>query len=103
MKFQKYFEGQKVAEWTEAYVDYNGLKGILGEIMRYKQQSEQPAPPSRVVSLFRSFIGLSKVPRGISTKEDVEDQVKMLTGHSMKIPVRFTEPTFWRSLKKGAV
>lgn len=37
MKFGKEFKKQKVPEWTEAYMDYNGLKRILREVMRYKQ------------------------------------------------------------------
>ncbi|PKI75492.1 hypothetical protein CRG98_004162 [Punica granatum] len=75
MKFGKHFERQKVPEWTEANVDYNGLMGILREIVRYKQQSKQTAPPSRALSLYRSFSGLIKLPRGPTSNGDIEDQV----------------------------
>lgn len=30
MRFGKEFKKQKVPEWTDAYMDYNGLKRILG-------------------------------------------------------------------------
>ncbi|KAL2546732.1 Phosphate transporter PHO1-like protein 10 [Forsythia ovata] len=39
MKFGKEFKKQKVPEWTEAYVDYNGLKRILQEIRRIRQKA----------------------------------------------------------------
>ncbi|KAF5443364.1 hypothetical protein F2P56_035923 [Juglans regia] len=43
MKFGKEFKKQKVPEWTEVYMDYNGLKRILREVMRYKQSLLHPA------------------------------------------------------------
>lgn len=101
MKFQKYFEGQKVAEWREAYIDYNGLKGILREITRYKQQSEQPAPPSRIVSLYRSFIGLSEVPCGLSTNGYVEDQVIDVNWSQHENSSPFYRTDFLRQSEEG--
>ncbi|KAJ6768346.1 PHOSPHATE TRANSPORTER PHO1-like protein 10 [Salix koriyanagi] len=46
MKFGKHFKQQKVPEWTNAYMDYNGLKRILAEILQYKQ-TRQPSTPLR--------------------------------------------------------
>ncbi|KAJ4850739.1 hypothetical protein Tsubulata_019304 [Turnera subulata] len=79
MKFGKEFKKQKVPEWTEAYVDYNGLKRILREILQYKQ-SRQPPTPLRALqqrlSLNTAFSGLGlPPPRDRQSGRDVEEQV----------------------------
>ncbi|CAM8877357.1 unnamed protein product [Rhodiola kirilowii] len=38
MKFAKEFESQTVPEWHEAYMDYNYLKTLIKDIIRYKQK-----------------------------------------------------------------
>lgn len=73
MKFGKAFKKQKVPEWTEAYVDYNGLKHILQEIRRLKQ-SKQPATPSKPVHE-RAFSGLNRQASSVCSTGDVENQV----------------------------
>ncbi|PRQ40735.1 putative SPX domain-containing protein [Rosa chinensis] len=50
MKFGKEFKKQMVPEWSEAYMDYNGLKRILRELREYKQSKQHPA-----VTSFRDF------------------------------------------------
>ncbi|KAF2299168.1 hypothetical protein GH714_030889 [Hevea brasiliensis] len=79
MKFGKEFKKQKVPEWTEAYMDYNGLKRILREILQYKQ-SRQPSTPLRSLhhrlTMHRAFSGL-ELPQSTEfpSKGDIEDQV----------------------------
>ncbi|KAJ6902577.1 hypothetical protein NC651_020147 [Populus alba x Populus x berolinensis] len=79
MKFGKHFKQQKVPEWTGAYMDYNGLKRILGEILQYKQ-SRQPSTPLRAamqhkLTSHRHFSGLNLQSTNLSSKGDMEDQV----------------------------
>ncbi|KAJ6987587.1 hypothetical protein NC653_020749 [Populus alba x Populus x berolinensis] len=79
MKFGKHFKQQKVPEWTGAYMDYNGLKRILGEILQYKQ-SRQPSTPLRAamqhkLTSHRHFGGLNLQSTNLSSKGDIEDQV----------------------------
>ncbi|KAL3581852.1 hypothetical protein D5086_016184 [Populus alba] len=79
MKFGKHFKQQKVPEWTGAYMDYNGLKRILGEILQYKQ-SRQPSKPLRAamqhkLTSHKHFGGLNLQSTNLSSKGDIGDQV----------------------------
>ncbi|XP_031263867.1 phosphate transporter PHO1 homolog 10 [Pistacia vera] len=78
MKFGKEFKKQKVPEWTDAYMDYNGLKRILGEILQYKQ-SKQPPTPMRArhqkLKLRRTFSGLHARSGNLVNSGDIEEQV----------------------------
>ncbi|KAM7487458.1 hypothetical protein LguiB_024942 [Lonicera macranthoides] len=78
MKFGKEFKKQKVPEWTEAYMDYNGLKRILQEIWRFKQ-SKQPSTPLRALrqrsTRYRAFSGLNPQTSNFQSEGDIEDQV----------------------------
>ncbi|KAG6651094.1 hypothetical protein CIPAW_06G087800 [Carya illinoinensis] len=82
MKFGKEFKKQKVPEWTEAYMDYNGLKRILREVMRYKQ-SLHPALHKRASQQKQTFMDSTTVFSAQhmqssnlnQSKTDVENQV----------------------------
>lgn len=78
MKFGKEFKKQKVPEWTEAYVDYNGLKRVLQEIRRFKQ-SKQPSTPLRAsrkrLALDGAFDSLHAPSGNLPSTGDIEDQV----------------------------
>ncbi|KAI3812029.1 hypothetical protein L1987_16730 [Smallanthus sonchifolius] len=77
MKFGKEFKQQKVPEWTEAYMDYNGLKRILHKVQQFRQR-EGPTTPRRVsqqLSLYKPFSGLDVKSSSEETKGDGEDQV----------------------------
>ncbi|KAL8150153.1 hypothetical protein V2J09_019961 [Rumex salicifolius] len=82
MKFGKDFKKQMVPEWIEAYMDYNGLKGILHEI----RNSQGPKKPlTRLKSLQRSFSRLSTESFDQLSHGDIENQaidVKSLPGES---------------------
>ncbi|KAI9169252.1 hypothetical protein LWI28_009604 [Acer negundo] len=78
MKFGKEFKQRKVPEWTDAYLDYNGLKRILREILLYKLSKQPPTPLRDLhqkLKLHRSFSGLHAQSRNPIGKGDIEDQV----------------------------
>ncbi|KAK0574129.1 hypothetical protein LWI29_018609 [Acer saccharum] len=78
MKFGKEFKKRKVPEWTDAYLDYNGLKRILREILLYKLSKQPPTPLRDLhqkLKLRRSFSGLHAQSRNPIGKGDIEDQV----------------------------
>ncbi|KAK1437725.1 hypothetical protein QVD17_03521 [Tagetes erecta] len=77
MKFGKEFKQQKVPEWTEAYMDYNGLKRILHKVQQFRKREEPPSPMriSQELSLYKPFSGLDVKSNSEETKGDVEDQV----------------------------
>ncbi|XVF85893.1 hypothetical protein PTKIN_Ptkin17bG0154400 [Pterospermum kingtungense] len=76
MKFSKDFKKQMVPEWTEAYVDYDGLKSILRDILDY-HLSKRPETPlrslRRKLSLHRTLSGLD--PHPSYNEGDLENQV----------------------------
>ncbi len=78
MKFGKEFKEQMVPEWTEAYMDYNGLKRILRGVRGYKQ-TKHPATHSRglqkKLSSDRTLNGLHIESSNVPIKGDIEDQV----------------------------
>lgn len=78
MKFGKEFKKQKVPEWTEVYVDYNGLKRILQEICRVKKSKLPPAPLRATQQrsiLCRTFSGLNPEAGNLQNSEDIENPV----------------------------
>ncbi|XP_056165974.1 phosphate transporter PHO1 homolog 10-like [Syzygium oleosum] len=104
MKFGKHFKRQKVPEWVEAYMDYNGLKRILREIVLFKQ-SKQPATPLRTfqqrLALHRSFNRLT-VPSSIPPSErDIEDQVIAVNSSQGAGSVQSYRTDFLKQSKEG--
>ncbi|CAM8885716.1 unnamed protein product [Rhodiola kirilowii] len=91
MKFAKEFESQMVPEWHEAYMDYNYLKTLIKDIIRYKQKfnsnnlhhlddhqdnpTASAAGLSRKLSLYRAFSGLTSFPRHLLHHHHHEHQV----------------------------
>lgn len=80
MKFGKEFASQMVQEWQEAYMDYNYLKTVLKDILRFRQRnastpmaSTSRGPLKRRVSLYRAFSGLTSCHR--SSPKMNEDEV----------------------------
>ncbi|KAJ0240415.1 Phosphate transporter PHO1 5 [Hirschfeldia incana] len=66
MKFGKEFSSQMVPEWHEAYMNYNYLKTLLKEIIRFKRKNNPHHHGHahhhhhlrRTLTLYRSFSGL---------------------------------------------
>lgn len=79
MKFGKEFKKQMVPEWTDAYMDYSGLKRILSELRSLKP-NKQPSTPrggsQQRSKLYKSFSGLNLQSSESGSQEgDLEDQV----------------------------
>ncbi|CAN1152680.1 Phosphate transporter PHO1 homolog 3 [Linum perenne] len=71
MKFGKEFALQMVPEWQEAYMDYDFLKILLKDILRFRKNNPEPAVPScgggavsealkRKLTLYRAYSGLTQ-------------------------------------------
>ncbi|CAN0923603.1 Phosphate transporter PHO1 homolog 3, partial [Linum grandiflorum] len=74
MKFGKEFTAQMVPEWQAAYMDYNFLKTLLKEILRFRERTKLTSPAattttasnqsggalSRKLTLYRAFSGLTQ-------------------------------------------
>ncbi|RID45342.1 hypothetical protein BRARA_I02080 [Brassica rapa] len=62
MKFGKEFSSQMVPEWHEAYMDYNHLKSLLKEIVKFKRKNNPPHGHGhhlhRKLTIYRTFSGL---------------------------------------------
>ncbi|KAG9152851.1 hypothetical protein Leryth_012472 [Lithospermum erythrorhizon] len=91
MKFGKEFKNQKVPEWIEAYVDYNGLKRIL-QRFRLLEQTKIPQTPLRSLqqksTVNRQFSGLNIQHHDVQSRVDIEAQViatnAVMLGNSRK-------------------
>ncbi|XP_073118650.1 phosphate transporter PHO1 homolog 3-like isoform X2 [Henckelia pumila] len=67
MKFGKELASQMVPEWQGAYMDYNSLKKLLKDILRFRQQNavSSSGPMARTgslkrrLSMYRAFSGLT--------------------------------------------
>ncbi|KAK8699747.1 hypothetical protein V6N13_115825 [Hibiscus sabdariffa] len=89
MKFSKDFKRQMVPEWIEAYVDYDGLKHILREILHYKLSKRHQTPMKSLenkLSLHRTLSGLHPRPNDRRINGDVENQA---TGRGREMEVEF--------------
>lgn len=86
MKFGKEFVSQMVPEWQEAYMNYNFLKGLLKDALRFRQQNMAAGgvaatPRSllrRRASLYRAFSGLTSIYRA-SQKKNHEDEAILVS------------------------
>ncbi|KAG2276410.1 hypothetical protein Bca52824_058965 [Brassica carinata] len=62
MKFGKEFSSQMVPEWHEAYMDYNHLKSLLKDIVKFKRKNNPPQGHGhhlhRKLTIYRTFSGL---------------------------------------------
>ncbi|CAH8391546.1 unnamed protein product [Eruca vesicaria subsp. sativa] len=92
MKFGKEFSSQMVPEWQQAYMDYDFLKTLLKEIVRFKLRTNN-APTrggaknhqgggglNRKMTLYRAFSGLVSTPgrqRRGNNPHDVEEGVQL--------------------------
>ncbi|KAL8035510.1 hypothetical protein ABFX02_12G101500 [Erythranthe guttata] len=76
MKFGKNLKKHKVPEWTEAYVDYNGLKRILQEIRNFIRNKPNTVGDSpKRLSLFREFSALTRHDDNLKNQVDIENPV----------------------------
>ncbi|XP_057494190.1 phosphate transporter PHO1 homolog 10 [Actinidia eriantha] len=78
MKFGKGFKKHMVPEWTDAYMDYNGLKRLLQDIRQFKQSMQPPTPiraSQHRLAMHRAFSGLNLQANNLQNQGDIEDQV----------------------------
>ncbi|KAF5479497.1 hypothetical protein F2P56_000310 [Juglans regia] len=103
MKFGKEFESQMVQEWQKAYMDYNGLRTVLKDILRFKQRNASTPVAStargslkRRMSLYRAFSGLNNRYRNSPRKNDDEvilvDAVQQDGSESGQYQTTFLKP-----------
>ena len=88
MKFGKEFASQMVQEFQEAYMDYNSLKGLLKEVLRFRQRhspvsiaTTPRASLRRNVSVHRDFSGLTSRHRNTPSKKDEDQEILVSTMH----------------------
>ncbi|KAK2413033.1 phosphate transporter PHO1 protein [Trifolium repens] len=85
MKFGKEFVSQMVPEWQEAYMNYNSLKSILKDMLKFIAENEPKAPMAstpkgslkRRLTLYRAFSGLNGKQRHSSSSKS-EDEVILI-------------------------
>ncbi|XP_048318124.2 phosphate transporter PHO1 homolog 10 isoform X1 [Ziziphus jujuba] len=104
MKFGEEFKKHKVPEWTEAYMDYNGLKRILREIRQHKQK-KHPEIPSRASqhrttsNMFPSE--LSHQSSSPHNQRDIEDQVIDINTLHRDGSRQYFETNFLKQFEEG--
>ncbi|CAN6574751.1 unnamed protein product [Malus baccata var. baccata] len=102
MKFGKEFVSQMVPEWREAYMDYNSLKLIIKDILRFRKKYASSTPMAttpagsvlkRRVSLYRAFSGLTSRQRGSLRKMEDEEILVAEEGEEGQWQTRFLMPS----------
>ncbi|KFK43649.1 hypothetical protein AALP_AA1G154500, partial [Arabis alpina] len=122
MKFGKEFSSQMVPEWQQAYMDYDFLKTLLKEIIRFKLRTNNAHPRggsknhhdgglNRKMTLYRAFSGLVSTPgrqRRSTSPQDLEEGIQLTTTTSTKGPIlvnktagRGCETTFLMAAEEG--
>ncbi|XP_073018921.1 phosphate transporter PHO1 homolog 3-like isoform X1 [Primulina eburnea] len=67
MKFGRELTSQMVPEWQGAYMDYNNLKKLLKEILKFRQQNSLSDPMARTGSL-RRRLTMSRAFSGLTSR-----------------------------------
>lgn len=101
MKFGKEFEKQKVPEWIEAYVDYNGLKHILREVRRNKQNNQLPSSSRATKQRLPLQRAISGSNQQCKSKGDIEDQVIAVDNVQQENSVKLYKTKFLLSPEEG--
>nr|WGW14471.1 PHO1 A splice variant 2 [Brassica rapa subsp. pekinensis] len=121
MTFGKEFSSQMVPEWQQAYMDYDYLKTLLKEIIRFKlrtnnaptrggAKNHQGGGLNRKMTLYRAFSGLVSTPgrhrRG--NPHDVEEGIQLTGTTTTSGPIlvnntadRGYETTFLMAAEEG--
>ncbi|KAF8050986.1 hypothetical protein N665_1835s0001 [Sinapis alba] len=121
MKFGKEFSSQMVPEWQQAYMDYDYLKTLLKEIIRFKlrtnnaptrggAKNHQSGGLNRKMTLYRAFSGLVSTPgrQRRSNPHDVEEGIQLTGTTTTSGPIlvnntgeRGYETTFLMAAEEG--
>ncbi|KEH37711.1 phosphate transporter PHO1 homolog 9 isoform X2 [Medicago truncatula] len=108
MKFGKEFVSQIVPEWQEVYMNYNSLKSILKDMLKFKEQNESKAPVAstpkgslkRRLTLYRAFSGLNGKQRGSSSTN--EDEVILVRSEGSEDSKVLYQTMFLNPYEDGA-
>ena len=107
MKFGKEFISQMVPEWQEAYMDYNYLKGLLKDVLKFRQRNTAAAAAAtpraslkRRMSLYRAFSGLTGRYRG-SPRKNSEDETILVSAIDGEGSEGYYQTMFLRSSDEG--
>jgi SPX domain protein involved in polyphosphate accumulation len=108
MKFGKEFMSQIVPEWQEVYMNYNSLKSILKEMLKFKEQNQSKAPVAstpkgslkRRLTLYRAFSGLNGKQRGSSSTN--EDEVILVRSEGSEDSKVLYQTMFLNPYEDGA-
>jgi len=108
MKFGKEFVSQIVPEWEEVYMNYNSLKSILKDMLKFKEQNESKAPVAstpkgslkRRLTLYRAFSGLNGKQRGSSSTN--EDEVILVRSEGSEDSKVLYQTKFLNPYEDGA-
>ncbi|KAF5940500.1 hypothetical protein HYC85_021667 [Camellia sinensis] len=107
MKFGKEFESQMIPEWQEAYMNYNHLKTLLKNIIRFKQRRPSTVPTpglKRKLTLYRAFSGLTQrmtSPKTPNSATDIESQPILINSVRRQEGEEEYETMFLRSADEG--
>ncbi|CAA3017423.1 phosphate transporter PHO1 homolog 9-like [Olea europaea subsp. europaea] len=114
MKFGRELASQMVQEWQEAYMDYNYLKTLLKDVLRFRQQNASSSEEisrtrslQRRVSMYRAFSGLTSrystlkgSPRKNSPRKN-EDEVILVSAVQGEGSESCYQTMFLRSSEEG--
>ncbi|KAL2240399.1 UNVERIFIED_CONTAM: Phosphate transporter PHO1 [Sesamum indicum] len=107
MKFGKELASQMVQEWQAAYVDYNELKKLLKDLLRFRKNHALPSSPgpaarqrslTRRLTMYRAFSGLTGL-RGSPRKS--EDEVILVSAVEQEGSDYYYQTMFLRSSEEG--
>ncbi|KAL0450524.1 UNVERIFIED_CONTAM: Phosphate transporter [Sesamum latifolium] len=107
MKFGKELASQMVQEWQAAYVDYNELKKVLKDLLRFRRNHALPSSPgpaarqrslTRRLTMYRAFSGLTGL-RGSPRKN--EDEVILVSAVEQEGSDYYYQTMFLRSSEEG--
>ncbi|KAK6152596.1 hypothetical protein DH2020_012235 [Rehmannia glutinosa] len=110
MKFGKELAAQMVQEWQGAYMDYNHLKKLLKDIMRFRQQSVTtlPGPGARKgflkkkLTMYRAFSGPTGPTNNIrSSPRKNENEVVLVSPIQQSGSESFYKKMFLRPSEEG--
>lgn len=111
MKFGKEFTSQMVQEWQGAYMDYNHLKKLLKDIIRFRQKN---APPysgplarngflRRKLTFYRTYSGLTGRTNSIrSSPKKKEEEVILVSPVQQEGSENYYQTMFLKSSEEGA-
>ncbi|KAK4417642.1 Phosphate transporter [Sesamum alatum] len=112
MKFGKELASQMVQEWQAAYMDYNQLKKLLKDLLRFRHNHALPSSPgpaagqrslTRRLTMYRAFSGLTgrNSPRLRGSPRKNEDEVILVSAVEQEGSDYRYQTMFLRSSEEG--